>query len=97
MLCYVNLPSRLVESLIVLSIIIAAFNNMYPIFTRRAWVIAFSFGFVHGLGFTSARLSLSAGAMAASLGGFSLGVELGQESFVLPLIPLAFPIRKIHF
>lgn len=96
---YVNLPSRLVESLIALSIIVAAFNNLHPIFTRRAWVIAFAFGFVHGLGFASALagLSLPPGAMAASLGGFSLGVELGQESIVLPLIPLAFLMRKTRF
>lgn len=96
---YINLPSRLVESLIALSIIVAAFNNLHPIFTKRAWVIAFSFGFVHGLGFASALagLSLPPGAMAASLGGFSLGVELGQESIVLPFLPLAFLIRRTRF
>lgn len=68
-------------------------------FTRRAWVIAFGFGFIHGLGFASALagLSLPPGAMAASLGGFSLGVELGQESIVLPFLPLAFLLRKTRF
>jgi hypothetical protein len=35
--------------------------------------------------------------MAASLGGFSLGVEIGQESIVLPFLPLAFLVRKTRF
>lgn len=96
---YVNLPSRLVESGIALSIIVAAMNNLYPLVTRRAWVVAFAFGFIHGLGFASALagLSLPPAAMAASLGGFSLGVELGQESIVLPFLPIAFLLRKTRF
>ncbi len=96
---YVNLPSRLVESGIALSIIVAALNNIYPVVTRRAWVVAFAFGFIHGLGFASALagLSLPPAAMAASLGGFSLGVELGQESIVLPFLPIAFLLRKTRF
>lgn len=96
---YVNLPSRLVESGIALSIIVAAANNLWPIVTRRAWVVAFAFGFIHGLGFASALagLSLPPVAMAVSLGGFSLGVELGQESIVLPFLPIAFLLRRTRF
>jgi len=96
---YVDLPSRLVESGIALSIIIAALNNVYPSVTRRAWVIAFAFGLIHGLGFASALagLSLPPAAMATSLGGFTLGVELGQESIVLPFLPLAFLMRGTRF
>lgn len=96
---YVDLPSRLVESGIALSIIVAALHNLFPIVTRRAWLIAFAFGFVHGLGFASALagLSLPPAAMAASLGGFSLGVELGQEAIVLPFLALAFLLRKTRF
>ena len=96
---YVNLPSRLVESGIALSIIVAAFNNIYPVVTRRAWLVAFAFGFIHGLGFASALagLSLPPAAMAASLGGFSVGVKLGQEAIVLPFLPLAFLLRKTRF
>lgn len=96
---YVDLPSRLVESGIALSIIFAALNNVYPSVTRRAWVIAFAFGLIHGLGFASALagLSLPPAAMATSLGGFTLGVELGQESIVLPFLPLAFLVRRTRF
>jgi hypothetical protein len=96
---FVNLPSRLVESGIALSVIVAAFNNIYPVVTRRAWVVAFAFGFIHGLGFASALagLKLPPVAMAVSLGGFNVGVELGQESVVMPLIMLAFALRHTAF
>lgn len=96
---YVSLPSRLVESGIALSVIVAAANNLYPLFTRRAWLVAFAFGFIHGLGFASALagLSLPAAAMAVSLGGFNVGVEIGQETVVLPLIALAFLVRGTRF
>lgn len=96
---YIDLPSRLVESGIALSVIVAAFNNIYPLFTRRAWLVAFAFGFIHGLGFASALagLSLPPVAMAVSLGGFNVGVELGQESVVLPLIVMAFLVRDTRF
>jgi hypothetical protein len=96
---FVSLPSRLVESGIALSVIVAAFNNIYPIVTRRAWVVAFAFGFIHGLGFASALagLKLPPVAMAVSLGGFNVGVEIGQESVVMPLIMLAFAIRNTAF
>jgi hypothetical protein len=95
----VNLPSRLVESGIALSVIVAAANNLYPIVTRRLWLIAFAFGFVHGLGFASALygLQLPPLSMAASLGGFNVGVELGQESIVLLVMPLAFLLRRTRF
>jgi len=77
---YVHLPSRLVESGIALSVMVAALNNVYPLVNKRVWLIAFAFGFIHGLGFASALsgLQLPADAMAASLGGFSVGVEIGQ-------------------
>jgi hypothetical protein len=96
---FVNLPSRLVESGIALSVIVAAFNNIYPVVTRRAWVVAFAFGFIHGLGFASALagLKLPPVAMATSLGGFNVGVEIGQESVVMPLIVLAFLVRGTRF
>lgn len=93
---FVDLPSRLVESGIALSIIMAALNNLYPVIDKRVWLLAFGFGFIHGLGFASALsgLDLPAGAMAASLGGFNVGVEIGQEAVVLALMPIAFLIRR---
>jgi hypothetical protein len=95
----VDLPSRLVESGIALSVLVAALNNIYPVVHKRVWLIAFAFGFIHGLGFASALqgLQLPAGAMAASLGGFSIGVEIGQEAIVIAFLPLAYLLRKTWF
>lgn len=95
----VDLPSRLVESGIAISVIVAAGNNLYPIVKERVWLIAFAFGFVHGLGFASALsgLQLPPLAMAASLGGFNVGVEIGQEAIVLLVMPLAFLMRHTVF
>ena len=95
----VDLPSRLVESGIALSVMVAALNNVYPVVKQRVWLIAFAFGFIHGLGFASALtgLQLPAGAMAASLGGFNVGVEIGQESIVLVFLPLAYLLRHTWF
>lgn len=96
---FVHLPSRLVESGIALSVLVAALNNVYPLVHKRIWVVAFAFGLIHGLGFASALagLELPAGAMAASLGGFSVGVEIGQEAIVLAFLPLAFLLRRTRF
>lgn len=95
----VDLPSRLVESGIAISVIVAAGNNLYPIVKERVWLIAFAFGFIHGLGFASALsgLQLPALAMAASLGGFNVGVEIGQEAIVLVVMPVAFLMRHTVF
>lgn len=95
----VHVPSRLVESGIALSVLAAAFNNLVPLVNKRVWLIAFTFGLIHGLGFASALtgLQLPPGAMAASLGGFSVGVEIGQEAIVLVFLPLAYALRSTRF
>ncbi|MEO8747471.1 MAG: HupE/UreJ family protein [Rhodanobacter sp.] len=95
----VDLPSRLVESGIAISVIVAAGNNLYPIVRQRVWLLAFAFGFIHGLGFASALsgLQLPPLAMAASLGGFNVGVEIGQEAVVLLIMPIAFLLRHTVF
>lgn len=95
----VDLPSRLVESGIAISVIVAAGNNLYPLIRKRIWLIAFAFGFVHGLGFASALagLQLPPWSMAASLGGFNVGVEIGQETLVLLVMPIAFLMRRTVF
>lgn len=95
----VDLPSRLVESGIAISVMVAAANNLYPVVRERVWLIAFAFGFVHGLGFASALsgLQLPPLSMAASLGGFNVGVEIGQEAIVLLVMPIAFLMRHTRF
>jgi len=91
----VGLPSRLVESGIALSVLLAALNNVWPQVTRRTWILAFAFGLVHGFGFASVLndLGLPRDALAVSLAGFNVGVELGQLGVVLVVVPLIFVLR----
>jgi len=95
----ISLPSRLVESLIAFSVVLAALNNVWPLVTRRAWLIAFFFGLIHGFGFASALndLGLPKQALALSLFGFNVGVEIGQLAIVSVVVPLAFLLRRTGF
>jgi len=92
----INLPSRLVESAIALSVVLAALNNIRPIVFERRWVIAFSFGLIHGFGFASvlADLGLPQESLLIALIAFNLGVELGQLTIVGIFLPIAFALRR---
>ncbi|MET0267342.1 MAG: HupE/UreJ family protein [Duganella sp.] len=94
-LSLVSLPSRLVESAIAASVVLAALNNLYPLLRARRPLAAFIFGLIHGFGFASvlAGLGLPQGALFLSLFGFNLGVELGQLAIVAVFLPLAFALR----
>jgi len=91
----VELPSRLVESAIAASVVLASANNLWPVVERRRWLVAFGFGLVHGFGFASvlAELGLPADALVLSLLGFNVGVELGQLAIVAVFLPVAFLLR----
>jgi hypothetical protein len=69
----------LVESAIAASVVLAALNNVWPLFQGRRWIVAFAFGLIHGFGFASvlADLGLPQGALVLALLGFNLGVEAG--------------------
>ena len=96
---FVQLPSRLVESAIALSVILAAINNVKPLVTDRTWAFAFGFGLLHGFGFASALadLGLPRDALALCLLAFNLGVEFGQLCVVAVLLPIAFLLRRSAF
>ena len=91
----VSLPSRLVESAIALSVVLAALNNLRPVVRNGRVVAAFVFGLVHGFGFAGAlgELGLPDDALALSLASFNVGVELGQLAIVAMFLPVAFALR----
>ena len=95
----VSLPSRVVESAIAASVVLAALNNVWPLFQGRRWMVAFVFGLLHGFGFASVLidLGLPQGALAVALLGFNLGVEAGQLAIVAAFLPLAFALRRTGF
>jgi hypothetical protein len=92
----VILPSRFVESVIALSIALAAYHNIRPIFGNREWIIAFGFGLFHGFGFASvlSGKGLSGEFMTLSLLGFNVGVEIGQIVIICMIFPVLFLLRK---
>jgi hypothetical protein len=91
----VNLPSRLVESAIAFSVVLAALNNVWPVVHRGRWLVAFGFGLVHGFGFATvlAELGLPQENLVIALLGFNLGVEVGQLALVALFLPAAFAMR----
>jgi hypothetical protein len=88
-------PTRWVESLIAISVLVAAVDNLRPFVRGPRWVMVSVFGLVHGFGFAGPLqdLGLRQGALALPLLGFNLGVELGQLALVALLLPLATALR----
>lgn len=93
------LPSRWIESAIAASVILAALNNLFPLFQGKRWMMAFAFGLLHGFGFASVLtdLGLPQSALLLALVGFNLGVEIGQIAIVAVFLPLAYAVRKTSF
>ena len=95
----ISLPSRLVESGIATSVVLAALNNIFPLVHGRRWMVAFAFGLIHGFGFASVLrdLGLPQGALLIALVGFNLGVEVGQLAIVSAFLPVAYGLRASWF
>lgn len=96
----VHVPQAPVEAVIALSIVFVAAeilrqdHGLEGITARAPWVVAFSFGLMHGLGFAGglSDAGLPAGHIPTALLFFSVGVEVGHFLFigaVLSLIALA--------
>ena len=81
----------LVETLIALSILWMAFENIIGAELKRRWLITFGFGLIHGFGFSFVlreTLQFAGSHLVTSLLSFNLGVELGQVLVLLLTIPL---------
>lgn len=94
----VALPSRLVESAIAASVVLAALNNLYPLLREDRWIAAFLLGLMHGFGFSSTLmdLDLPRSNLVLTLFGFNLGVEMGQVAIVGVFVPLAYAVRSTN-
>jgi hypothetical protein len=81
----------LIETLIAVSIVYMALENIVGARLERRWMIAFGFGLVHGFGFSFAlreSLQFAGSHLLTSLLAFNVGVELGQ----LLVIAIAIPV-----
>jgi len=88
----ISLSSRIVESVIAASVIIAALNNIRPVVHRRLWLLTFVFGLIHGLGFASVLndVGLTPGLELLALSAFNIGVEIGQLVIVAIVLPFIY-------
>lgn len=96
----VNIPSRIVEPAIAASIVAVSLEN---IFCRHKklddrWRLTFGLGLIHGLGFASVLQEVGIGhngtGVALPLIGFNLGVELGQITVALIVLPVLWQLRR---
>ena len=79
-----------VETMIAMSIVYMAFENIVGVQLQRRWLITFGFGLIHGFGFSFAlreTLQFAGSHLLTSLLAFNLGVELGQLLVLVLLVP----------
>lgn len=99
---FVHIPAAPVEAVIALSIVFVAVEIIHsrmghPGITRRfPWVVAFTFGLLHGFGFAGAlaQVGLPQSAIPIALLFFNVGVEAGQLLFVASALIVLWILRR---
>jgi hydrogenase/urease accessory protein HupE len=97
-----SLPGPPVEAVIALSIVFLALEVMkiqegQPTLTsKKPWLVAFSFGLLHGFGFAGAlqEIGLPQNEIPLALATFNIGVEIGQILFVIVVLAISKPIQR---
>ena len=93
---WISAPSTLVESVIALSIVFVAVENVFRPESGYRLLVAFGFGLVHGLGFASMLAALlPPDGVIVPLLAFNLGVELGQLGIVIVILPLLHGLVRL--
>jgi hypothetical protein len=100
---WVMLPSRPVEAMIAISIVIVAAEVVrmergeLSLAIVRPWTVAFAFGLLHGFGFAGAliELGLPQGDIPLALLAFNVGVELGQLAFIAALLTAVYSMMRL--
>lgn len=98
---FIHVPSKPVEAVIALSIvfvaaeIVRARQGRAGLAAHAPWIVAFTFGLLHGLGFAGAlsEVGLPRGHIPMALLFFNVGVEIGQLIFVGAVTVLVMIIR----
>jgi hydrogenase/urease accessory protein HupE len=103
---YVGLPGPPVEATIALSIVFLAVEiirgqqGVPTLTSKKPWLVAFTFGLLHGLGFASAlnETGLPQQHIPLALGFFNVGVEAGQIAFIaVVLIVVKIIVEKKYW
>ncbi len=81
----------LVETLIAISILYMALENIVGSNLERRWMITFAFGLIHGFAFSFVlreTLQFAGSHLLTALLGFNVGIELGQLLVIVVLVPM---------
>jgi len=100
----VNIPTAPTEAVISLSIVLLAveavrkYDGKMTLSERYPWLVAFTFGLVHGLGFAGAlsEIGVPQNEVPLALLMFNVGVETGQVMFVVAVSLLLAGMHKLH-
>lgn len=100
-----SLPTRPVEILIAMSIVLLALEivrknkGQSSLAIRKPFLISFVIGLIHGCGFASAlsEIGLPKGTELLALLFFNIGVELGQIGVILALLALVWGLLKSNW
>ncbi len=95
----ISLPPIVTESLIALSIVYVGIENIVRKVKSGRWIVAGSFGLIHGAGFSShltdlLKAQLGMGNIWSPIMGFNIGIELGQLTVIACVYPLMLLVRK---
>ena len=101
---FVHVRQRPVEAVIALSIVFVAaeivriHRGLESITSRAPWLVAFTFGLMHGLGFAGglSEAGLPAGHVPTALLFFSAGVEAGHFMFIGVMLAFMAVIHRIR-
>ena len=81
----------LIETLIALSIVYMALENIVGVKQEHRWIMTFCFGLIHGFGFSfllTESMQFAGSHLVMSLLAFNVGVELGQLLVVVLVVPV---------
>jgi hydrogenase/urease accessory protein HupE len=101
---FVHVPQRPVEAVIALSIVFVAaeivriHRGLESITSRAPWLVAFTFGLMHGLGFAGglSEAGLPAAHVPTALLFFSGGVEAGHFMFIGVVLAFIALVRRVR-
>ena len=101
---FVRMPVAPIEAIIALSIVFVAVEIIHArqgvigLTARSPWIVAFTFGLLHGFGFAGAlsAIGLPVGHIPVALLFFNVGVELGQLMFVAAVLSVVALLSRIR-
>jgi hydrogenase/urease accessory protein HupE len=100
---FVQVPPKPVEAVIALSIVFVAaeilnsWRGVEGITARAPWIVAFTFGLLHGFGFAGAlsQIGLPQRSIPLALLFFNVGVEAGQLLFIAAVLAVLASGRRL--